>query len=82
MNTSYLFDRITIDDGICNEKPTIRNLRINVETIVDFLAMGDSHVDILKVYPDLTNEDIDACLKFTDSLKDNYLSISDIKKIN
>ena len=71
MNTTYLFDRITIDDGICNGKPTIKNLRITVETIIDFLAMGDSHEDILKAYPDLTNEDIEACLKFAAHLMSN-----------
>ncbi len=69
----YIADRITVDDGICNGKPTIRETRITVQTILEFLSSGDSTEEILKQYPSLEKEDIEACLKFAASLlKNNY----------
>jgi uncharacterized protein (DUF433 family) len=56
--------RITINPDICNGKPTIRNKRIMVETILDYLANGDQIVDILEQYPSLEADDIRACLRF------------------
>jgi len=54
--------RITIDPNICNGKPTIRGQRITVQTILEFLAAGDSPNDILEQYPNLEPEDIQAAL--------------------
>jgi len=69
----YIADRITVDDNICNGKPTIRGSRITVQTILEFLSAGDSAEEILKQYPSLEKEDIEACLKFAASLlKNNY----------
>lgn len=70
-----LTDRITLDEQICNGKPTIRGLRITVQTIIDFLSAGDSKEDILMQYPDLEPEDIDACLKFASTLLGNKYTI-------
>ncbi len=60
----YLTDRITLDENICNGKPTIRGLRITAQTILEYLSAGDTKEDILYQYPDLESEDIDACLKY------------------
>ncbi len=59
----YIADRITIDDNICNGRPTIRGTRISVQTILDYLSAGDSSQDILDQYPSLEPDDIKACLK-------------------
>ena len=64
MNSMNLLDRISIDPQICNGKPIIRGKRITVQTILGFLAAGDTKSDILKQYPTLEPEDIDAVLKF------------------
>lgn len=64
----YISDRITIDDKICNGKPTIRGKRITVQTILEFLGAGETKEEILKQYPSLTTEDIDACLRFASDL--------------
>ena len=61
----YIANRITLDPDLCNGRPTIRGLRITVQTILEFLFAGDSREEILYQYPDLEPEDIDACLKFT-----------------
>ena len=60
----YIMDRITIDEKICNGKPTIRGKRIAVQTILEFLSAGDSEEEILFQYPSLCSEDIKACLLF------------------
>ncbi len=57
-------ERITIIPGLCNGRPTIRGLRITVETILGYLAAGDSSDDILAEYPLLERDDINACLAF------------------
>lgn len=61
---SNLLKRITVNPDVCNGKPTIRNMRITVETILQFLSAGDSSDDILKAYPFLEKEDIQACISF------------------
>jgi uncharacterized protein (DUF433 family) len=59
---SFLEGRITIDPDICNGKPTIRGKRIAVQTVLEFLAAGDSEEEIMAQYPSLESEDIKACL--------------------
>jgi uncharacterized protein (DUF433 family) len=69
----YIADRITIDDNICNGKPTIRGTRLTVNTILEFLSAGETREELLHQYPTLENEDIDACLKFaSDLMKRNF----------
>ena len=71
-------DSITIDARICNGKPTIRNKRITVNTILGFLSSGDSREEILLQYPSLENEDIDACLKFASELMNRNFTIKEV----
>ncbi len=66
--------RITIDPDICNGKPVIRGKRITAQTILEFLSAGESHEEILRQYPSLTEEDIYACLSFaTDLMERKYV---------
>jgi uncharacterized protein (DUF433 family) len=64
----YLDGRITVHPDICNGHPTIRGMRITVETVLGFLSAGDSQEEILHQYPLLEPEDIDACLRFAADL--------------
>lgn len=59
-----LFHRITIDPLICHGKPTIRSLRYPVESILEYLAGGDSIEEVLAEFPDLERDDLLACLQF------------------
>jgi len=61
MNWEHL---ISIDPGKRGGKPCIRGLRITVYDVLEYLASGMSEEDILKDFPDLTREDIRACLTF------------------
>ena len=55
---------ITIDPGKRGSKPCIRGLRITVYDVLEYLASGMSEDDILADFPDLTREDVKACLTF------------------
>jgi uncharacterized protein (DUF433 family) len=55
---------ITMEPGKRSGKPCIRGLRITVYDILDNLANGMTHADILQEFPYLTEEDIRACLAF------------------
>jgi uncharacterized protein (DUF433 family) len=60
-----LLSRITVDPEICHGKPCIRGLRYPVESILEYLAGGDSVEDLLEEFPDLEREDILACHEFS-----------------
>jgi uncharacterized protein (DUF433 family) len=55
---------ITIEPGKRSGKPCIRGLRITVSDVLEYLASGMSEDDVLRDFPDLTPEDIRACLAF------------------
>jgi uncharacterized protein (DUF433 family) len=61
---SNLIQRITLNPNICHGKPTIRNKRYTVELVLDLLAAGSSHAEILSEYPALEEADILACLAY------------------
>jgi uncharacterized protein (DUF433 family) len=61
---SKLAGRITIDPEICHGKPCIRGMRYPVESMLEYLAGGDSIEDVLREFPDLEREDLLACLEF------------------
>lgn len=55
---------ITINPHIRGGKPIIRGLRYTVYDILSYLASGMTIAEILEDFPDLTEEDIQACLSF------------------
>ncbi len=56
-------ERIVIDPDICNGRPVVRGTRIAVQTVLEFLAAGDSPDELLADYPALTRENVRACLE-------------------
>lgn len=73
-----LIDRITIDENICNGKPTIRGKRITVQTILEYLSAGETETEILKQYPSLEPEDIKACIRFASELMKRGFTIKTV----
>lgn len=57
-------DIITIEDGKRGGRPCIRGLRITVADLLGWLAAGLSHDQIIADYPELTGDDIRACLAY------------------
>jgi len=55
---------ITIEPGKRSGKPCVRGLRITVYDVLDYLASGMTHEEVLTDFPYLTEEDIRACLAF------------------
>lgn len=61
-------ERIAINPAICNGRPVVRGTRITVQTVLEFLAAGDSIEDVLGGYPELTRDDVLACLRFSSKM--------------
>jgi len=57
-------DIITAEEGKRGGRPCIRGLRITVGDVLGWLAAGLSHAQILADYPELTEDDIRACLAY------------------
>jgi uncharacterized protein (DUF433 family) len=63
-----LINRITTDPDICHSKPVIRGLRYPVESMLELMASGMTHQEILADYEDLNEQDLEACLVFAAQL--------------
>ena len=59
-----LSEKIEIDPEVCNGKAVVRGTRITVETILGYLSAGDAVPDVLAGHPNLTRQDVLACLDF------------------
>lgn len=73
-----LLKRITVDDRICNGKPVIRGLRITAQTVLEFLMAGTPEEELLKQYPMLVREDLEACRQFALALMGNSFTVKGI----
>ena len=71
-------ERVVIDEKILGGKHVIRGTRIPVYLIVELVANGLSIKDILKEYPELSEEDVKAALRYAASLlkRKTYYEIS------
>jgi len=69
-------ERITVEAGKRGGKPCVRSLRITVYDVLGWLASEMSEDDILRDHPDLTREDILACLDFAAD-RERHLTATD-----
>jgi uncharacterized protein (DUF433 family) len=58
------FDRVVVDPEIMVGKPVFKGTRIPLYIILDLIGDGIPEEEIIKIYPDITVEDIKAALKF------------------
>ena len=61
---SAKFDRITVDPGIMNGQPCIRNMRLPVRRVVEAVALYPDWDELQEEYPELEIEDIRQALQF------------------
>jgi uncharacterized protein (DUF433 family) len=61
-------DRIAADPKVLVGKPVIKGTRLSVEFIIELLAAGWTHQQILENYPHISSEDIQACLSYAAEL--------------
>jgi len=66
---------ITIEPGKRGGKPCIRGLRITVYDVLDYLAGGASVEQLLTEFPDLTQEDVRACLSYAADRERQILAV-------
>ncbi len=77
MTREELLSRISINPQVCFGKPCIRGHRIWVSLILDLLAGGATFEELLADYPDLTREDILACIAYgAEMSRERYVEIS------
>jgi uncharacterized protein (DUF433 family) len=57
-------ERISVDPTVRSGKPCIKGTRITVYDVLEYLAGGMSESEILADFPDLTADDVRACLAF------------------
>lgn len=67
---------ITLNPNVRSGKPTIRGLRYTVYDILSYLAAGMTINEILDDFPDLTEDDIRACLSFAADREPQILVVS------
>ena len=63
-----MVERITIDAKVCHGQACIRGIRIPVHIILELLGAGGIVENILTAYPNITREDIPACLTYAAAL--------------
>ncbi|MCK4396652.1 DUF433 domain-containing protein [candidate division WOR-3 bacterium] len=56
--------KISSDPMVCSGKPCIKGTRIPVYLILDLLAAGETYEGIKKAYPNIKDEDIEACISY------------------
>ena len=72
--------RITISPNVCHGKPCIRGMRYPVEVLLEYMASGMTHSDILEEFSDLESNDLLACLQFAARIS-KVKSTSDIVQL-
>jgi len=73
-----LLKRITVDDRICNGKPIIRGMRITAQSVLEFLMAGTPEEEVLKQYPMLEHDDLEACRQFALFLMGNSFTLKKV----
>jgi len=70
-------DRVSVDPHVCHGKACIKGTRVMVSVILDNLAAGVAHDEILKSYPSLASEDIHAAVAYAAELaRERYVSVN------
>jgi uncharacterized protein (DUF433 family) len=69
---------IVVDPDICNGQPAVKDTRITVQTVLEFLGAGDSIDDILEEYPSLTREHVLECVRFSSELLKHHFTLRDV----
>ena len=70
-----LVERIEVDPQVMHGKPVIAGTRIPVYVVLNLLAGGLSPEQVLQEYPDLTLEDVQACLAYAACLAEEEVGV-------
>ena len=61
-------ERITLDPAVLVGKSVVKGTRLAVEFIIDLLAQGWTVEEVLRNYPGITREDVQACLAYASEI--------------
>lgn len=64
MGVSDEAERIVVNPAVLGGKPVVRGTRVTVERILSLLAQGLPMAELLKEYPQVSQEDVRACLAY------------------
>jgi uncharacterized protein (DUF433 family) len=82
MTREELLQRISIDPGTCFGKSCIRGHRIWVSLILDLLVAGTTVDEILHDYPQITRDDVLACIAYGSEMsRERYVDIPVIRPV-
>jgi uncharacterized protein (DUF433 family) len=68
-------NRIELSPAVCNGKPVVRGTRITVQTVLSYLSAGDTVDEVLRAHPNLSREDVLACLEYARRLSDLHTTV-------
>jgi uncharacterized protein (DUF433 family) len=68
MDMSEWQERISVNPLVCHGKACIRGTRVMVAVILDNLAAGVPHEELLQSYPSIQESDIQAALAYAAEL--------------
>lgn len=75
----HMSTRIVFNPAVLGDKPCIKRTRISVEMILEWVASGASHDDIVKPYPELTAENVEEAIDFAgQSFSNETITTSEI----
>jgi uncharacterized protein (DUF433 family) len=77
-HASSMEELIVIDPAICNGRPVVKGTRITVQTVMEFLAAGDTVDELIEAYPSLKKEHVLACMEWASRLMGNHFQIAEL----
>ena len=70
--------RIIVVPDVCGGRPVFEGTRITAQTVIDFLAAGDSMEDVLRAYPALSQEDLLEALRFSSRILQHQFHVCEV----
>jgi uncharacterized protein (DUF433 family) len=70
--------RIVVQADVCGGKPVFEGTRITAQSVIEFLAAGDSVADVVRAYPVLNEEDVHEALRFSSKILDLEFSVRQV----
>jgi uncharacterized protein (DUF433 family) len=71
-----MFDRIVSDPAVLAGKPHVRDTRISVEMILEWLASGGTTAQIVQTYPHLTSSDVEQAVRYAARFLENEVVVT------
>ena len=69
--------RVSINPNVCHGRPCIKGTRIWISLILDFLASGSTVEEILQEYPQLSKEDVQACIAYgAEAARERFIHVT------